>query len=81
MLTALRRADIGFRMITGGCFLRHDAIRFFDYDAVGEIVNANLAHDRGFFVGNHSRDLTSEIQRLRGVLDTAVMPASRTVGV
>jgi len=69
---ALARADIGFRMITGGCFLRHDAIKYFDYDTVGEIVNANLAHDRGFFVGNHPRDLSPQIDRLREVLDAAV---------
>ena len=71
VMDALRKADIGFRMITGGCFLRHEAIKFFDYDTVGEIVNANIAHDRGFFVGNHPRDLTTEIHRLREVLDGA----------
>ncbi len=71
IMDALRRADIGFRMITGGCFLRHEAIRYFDYDTVGEIVNANIAHDRGFFVGNHPRDLTAELHRLREVLDAA----------
>jgi CDP-6-deoxy-D-xylo-4-hexulose-3-dehydrase len=27
IMDALRRADIGFRMITGGCFLRHEAIK------------------------------------------------------
>jgi len=69
---ALVRADIGFRMITGGCFLRHDAVKYYDYDSVGEIVNANLAHDRGFFVGNHPRDLAPQIDRLREVLDAAV---------
>ena len=71
VMDALRNADIGFRMITGGCFLRHEAIKFFDYDTVGEIVNANIAHDRGFFVGNHPRDLTTELHRLREVLDAA----------
>lgn len=71
VFAALTSADIGFRMITGGCFLRHDAIRFFDYDTVGEIVNANIAHDRGFFVGNHPEDLTAQITRLREVLDAA----------
>ena len=38
VMEALRKADIGFRMITGGCFLRHEAIKYFDYDTVGEIV-------------------------------------------
>lgn len=71
VMDALRHADIGFRMITGGCFLRHEAIRHFDYSTAGEIVHANTAHDHGFFVGNHPRDLTKEITRLRDVLDLA----------
>ena len=66
---ALREADIGFRIITGGCFLRHDAIRYYDYDVVGDIANAYTAHDRGFFVGNHPFDLTDQIERLHSVLN------------
>lgn len=78
IMDAMRQAGIGFRMITGGCFLRHEAIRFFDYDTVGPIVNANIAHDHGFFVGNHPRDLTREIMRLREVLDHAAVPLARS---
>lgn len=74
VMSALRRADIGFRMITGGSFLRHEAAKFFDYEVVGSIANANLAHDHGFFVGNHPQDLTKEITRLREVLDEAARP-------
>jgi CDP-6-deoxy-D-xylo-4-hexulose-3-dehydrase len=36
---------------------------------VGEMTNGNLAHDQGFFVGNHPFDLTDEIDKLRDVLD------------
>jgi len=69
---ALRDADIGFRIITGGCFLRHDVIRYYDYDVVdGGVPNADLVHDRGFFVGNYPRDLTPQLTRLREVLDRA----------
>ena len=71
IMNALKEADIGFRIITGGCFLRHDVIRYFDYDCVGEMRNANLAHDRGFFVGNHPHDLRPQIERFRAVLDAA----------
>jgi CDP-6-deoxy-D-xylo-4-hexulose-3-dehydrase len=71
VMAALKSADIGYRIITGGCFLRHDVIKYFDYDTVGEIVNANIAHDRGFFVGNHPQDLTPQLERLREVLDAA----------
>jgi CDP-6-deoxy-D-xylo-4-hexulose-3-dehydrase len=69
---ALRDAGIGFRMITGGCFLRHDVIRYYDYTVVdGGVPNADLAHDRGFFVGNAPFDLTAQLERLREVLDRA----------
>ena len=68
VMDALRQADIEFRMITGGCFPQHAAIRFFDYDIVGNIDNATVAHERGFFVGNHPRDITAELDHLRSVL-------------
>ena len=79
VMEAMRRADIGFRMITGGFFLRHEAARFFDYETAGEIVNANIVHDFGFFVGNHPRDLTPQLARLREVLDEAAQ-TSTSVG-
>lgn len=71
VFAALEKADIGFRMITGGCFLRHDTLKYYDYDTVGEIENAYIAHDHGFFVGNHPYDLSPQIHRLRDVLDVA----------
>lgn len=72
VFAALKEADIGFRIITGGCFLRHPVIKYYDHDVVGEIVNANIAHDLGFFVGNHPFDLTPQIERLKKTLDRAV---------
>ena len=69
VFSALREADIGFRIITGGCFLRHDAIRYYDYDTVGDTKNAYIVHDRGFFVGNHPFDLTDPIEHFHSVLN------------
>jgi CDP-4-dehydro-6-deoxyglucose reductase, E1 len=71
VLNALKEADIGHRIITGGNFLRHDAIRYYDYQCVGEITNADIAHDHGFFTGNHPFDLGEQIHRLRDVLNAA----------
>lgn len=71
VLNALKEADIGHRIITGGNFLRHDVIRYYDYECVGEIINANIAHDHGFFTGNHPFDLGEQIHRLRDVLNAA----------
>jgi CDP-6-deoxy-D-xylo-4-hexulose-3-dehydrase len=71
VLDALKAADIGHRIITGGNFLRHDVIRYYDYQCVGEITNADIAHDHGFFTGNHPFDLGEQIHRLRDVLNAA----------
>ncbi len=64
----LKDAGIGFRMITGGSFPRHDVIKYFDYDVVGGLDNADTVHDRGFFVGNHPFDLSQQIARLHDIL-------------
>lgn len=69
VFAALKEADIGFRIITGGCFLRHDVLKHYDYDIVDRIEKAYIAHDLGFFVGNQPFDLTPQIERLRAVLD------------
>jgi CDP-6-deoxy-D-xylo-4-hexulose-3-dehydrase len=58
-------------MITGGCFPSHDAIRYFDYELAGSIANAELAHNRGFFMGNCPMDLTAQISKAHEVLDRA----------
>lgn len=71
VLKALRDADIAFRVITGGCFPRHDVIRYYDYEIVGDISNAEIVHDFGFFTGNAPVDLTPQIDRLHEVLDRA----------
>jgi CDP-4-dehydro-6-deoxyglucose reductase, E1 len=71
IMQALKRADIGYRMVTGGCIARHDVIKHYDYECLDSLPNANLVHDAGFFVGNHPFDLTPQIARLREVLDAA----------
>lgn len=71
VMAALKEADIAYRIITGGCILRHDMMRHYDFDCAGPIENASTAHDRGFFVGNHSFDLRPQIDKLREVLDKA----------
>jgi len=71
IFAALEDADIGFRIITGGCITRHDVIRHFEYETVGDLPNANIAHDFGFFTGNHPTDLTPQIEHLYKTLDRA----------
>jgi CDP-6-deoxy-D-xylo-4-hexulose-3-dehydrase len=66
-LEALKAASIEYRIITGGNFLRHDVIKYFNYSVTGS-ANADLAHDNGFFVGNHPVDIRNQIDHLHQVL-------------
>jgi CDP-6-deoxy-D-xylo-4-hexulose-3-dehydrase len=68
ILAALKSHGIEHRIITGGCFLRHDVIRYFNYESFGDLKNANYAHDHGFFVGNFPVDSRPNLDRLFSVL-------------
>jgi len=68
VLDRLRAAGIEYRMVTGGSFPRHEAIRHFDHE-IHSCDQASLVHDNGFFVGNHIYDLRRELDELRAVLD------------
>lgn len=63
----LKEAGIGYRIITGGNFLEHDVVRYFDYE-VTKSDNASYVHHNGFFVGNSPRDMRKEIDLLEKTL-------------
>jgi len=67
VLPQLAAAGIEFRMVTGGSFLRHPALAYFDYE-VHSRANADWVHDQGFFVGNHAHDVRPALHRLAEVL-------------
>jgi CDP-6-deoxy-D-xylo-4-hexulose-3-dehydrase len=69
VLALLKKEEILFRIITGGNFLRHDVIKYCDYSCFGNMTNADLAHDRGFFIGNHPIDLQKNLEKFHQILD------------
>ncbi|MBN1384026.1 MAG: DegT/DnrJ/EryC1/StrS family aminotransferase [Elusimicrobia bacterium] len=69
VLKKLKEADIQYRIITGGCMLRHDVIKYFDYTCE-KSVNADFAHYNGFFVGNYPFDIRDKIEHLYKTLKT-----------
>ncbi|RPJ08156.1 MAG: DegT/DnrJ/EryC1/StrS family aminotransferase [Spirochaetaceae bacterium] len=69
VLLKLKEAGIEHRIITGGCFLRHDVIKYYDY-VCAKSTNADIVHDNGFFVGNFSYDIKDKIEYLHEVLKT-----------
>ncbi len=68
MLEALKKANIEYRIITGGCFPRHDVIKYFDFE-ITNIDNANIIHEYGLFFGNHPINLTDELNQAYEILD------------
>ena len=65
---ALKKKNIDFRLITGGCFTNHQYKKYFDYSTNDRLPNAKKIHNFGFFVGNASRDLSKEIKYLHETL-------------
>jgi CDP-6-deoxy-D-xylo-4-hexulose-3-dehydrase len=65
----LKRAKIDFRLVTGGCFTKHDYQKYFDYKIYKNLKNSNFLHNNGFFVGNASKDLSSGIKSLAKILE------------
>jgi len=63
VLKALKSAGIEHRIITGGNMLRHEVMKYFDYEET-KSTNADIAHDYGFFVGNHPVEIRDKIDHL-----------------
>ena len=67
VLQKLKKANIEYRIITGGCMLRHDVVKYFDYTYT-KSTNADIAHYSGFFVGNYPFDIKDKIDYLHKTL-------------
>tara|TARA_S200000501_G_scaffold360602_1_gene387908 strand:+ start:188 stop:1351 length:1164 start_codon:yes stop_codon:yes gene_type:complete len=59
--SALKKAKIQFRLITGGSFLKHQVKKYFNYSVYENLNNTNYIHNSGFFVGNTGQDLSKEL--------------------
>ena len=67
-IDALRSAEIEVRPIVAGNFTRQKALAFLDYSISGNLENADYIHDNGFFVCNHSIEMSENINLLIDVL-------------
>lgn len=72
LLNKMKQNNIEYRIITGGCFTRHDVMKKFKYKIKSKnnkkLLNSEYLHDYGFFVGNAPRDLTKELELLYRVI-------------
>lgn len=65
----LDESGIENRPIVGGNFVKNEMIKYFDYEVHNSLVNADLADQNGFFVGNHHFDMREQIGRFAKVLN------------
>ena len=58
------KAQIEFRPIVSGNFLKNEVIKYFDYEISSNLTHAEHIDKNGFFVGNQQEDLSAEIKYL-----------------
>lgn len=68
VIKKLEANNIEYRPIVTGDFTQNEVMKYFDYEIFGELRNAKILHENGFFVGNHQMDITEHIYHLKQVL-------------
>ena len=63
VLETLTKANIEYRIITGGNILQHDVLKYFNYTCTRS-TNARFVNNNGFFVGNYPIDIRDKIDYL-----------------
>ena len=69
LIDLLTKKGVQTRPIVTGNFVLNPTINYYDYEVHGDLKNTNLAHNNGFFIGNHHFDITSEIQKIASVVE------------
>ena len=69
VLNHLSKAQIEFRPIVSGNFLKNEVIKYFDYEISSNLTHAEHIDKNGFFVGNQQEDLSAEIKYLYKILN------------
>lgn len=72
LIEKLRIANIEVRPIVAGNFTRNKVIDYMDYLIPAPLTNSDDIHFNGFFVGNHSKDNSKEIDYFIDVLKTSI---------
>lgn len=68
IIQKLGENSIDTRPIVSGNFTKNEVLRFFDYEIFGNLPNAEIVDNLGFFVGNSQNNLKEEINHLYKIL-------------
>lgn len=72
LIEKLDSNGIDTRPIVAGNFSRNPVMERMDYQVHGDLTNADLIHDTGFFIGNHHIDTSDSLNYLFDVLDELI---------
>ena len=61
IIEELNKEHIETKPILAGNFTRNPVIKYFNYSIFGTLTNADIIHDRGFYIGNQGTDISKNI--------------------
>ena len=77
LIDLLTNSGIETRPIVAGNFLRNPVMKHLDFIAEGTFINADLIHDRGFFIGNHHFDFRDKLEEFHQLIENFAMKESK----
>ena len=60
--------NIEYRPIVAGNFTKNKVIEYFDYTIFGDLINSDILHENGLFIGNHHFDIKKELDAIYELL-------------
>ena len=65
----LRDRGVEIRPIVAGNFLRNPVMKHIKHQVSGDMKNADIIHDLGFFLGNDSEDIKDKIDYAADIIE------------
>lgn len=60
--------NIEYRPIVAGNFTKNKVIEFFNYEIHGELINSDILHNNGLFIGNHHFNVKEKLDEIYELL-------------
>jgi CDP-6-deoxy-D-xylo-4-hexulose-3-dehydrase len=69
LVEALTNEGVDCRPIVAGDFTKNEVMSYFDYELHGEMKNASLIDNAGFFIGNHHYDVKEKLTSVAQLIE------------
>jgi CDP-6-deoxy-D-xylo-4-hexulose-3-dehydrase len=69
LIEKLKFNEVECRPIVAGNFTKNDVIKYFDYEILGELSNADYIHNNGLFIGNHHYDISEKLDQVYNLIE------------